>query len=382
MKKEERIALLCEVLSIPSDGKNEKAVADCLGKHFADHDISARELAYAPDRSNLIAQIGVGNHVLALSGHLDVVPAGDLKSWKSPPYAPELRDGKLYARGATDMKSGLVAMAIAMIELAKDKTMLDCCIRFLGTVGEETGLLGAQQLTDAGYAKDIEALIIGEPTGRRIVYAHKGICTITIHSHGKNAHSSMPEQGVNAIDNLILFYNRILPALSKLNRENAALGKLSFCNSVIRGGEQFNMVPAKASLTTNLRTIPEIENEEIISLFYDTMTDMNRTIPCMWLEMDLKQSDPPVFSDPSSKLVQTARAEAKKMFGLEIPIIGAPGATDAAKFIQGNKRMQVVVFGPGSETMHQVNEYVKIDDYLDMIDLYKNIIRAYFFEKP
>lgn len=275
-------------------------------------------------------------------------------------------------------------MAAAMMELADEQAGspgspgLQGRLRLFATVGEETGLLGAEQLTKLGYANDVEAMIIGEPTGRRIVYAHKGIVTANIASYGKSAHSSMPEHGVNAIDHLLLFYNRMETAFAKRQEENAALGKLTHCNSVIEGGEQHNIVPDRASLSVNIRTIPEAGNEDVLGMLREIITELNENVENMRLEITILQSDPPVFSDIHSRLMQTTQAEAKKMFGEELPVLGAPGATDAAKYIQGNKSMQIIVFGPGNDTMHQDNECVEEENYLEMIDLYKNIAGAYF----
>lgn len=378
MTRTQRLDLLKAVLSINTAGANEAKVANLLEKQLRAASIPSKQVEYAPNRSNLVAEIGSEGPVLALSGHMDVVPAGDPQAWATEPFEPLEKGGKLYARGAADMKSGLVAMAIAMLELADEGANLGGRLRLLATVGEETGLLGAEELTRAGYANDIEALIIGEPTGHRIVYAHKGICTYTVTSQGKSAHSSMPQNGVNAIDNLILFYNHMMEDFSRLDDENNVLGKMTWCNSVIQGGEQFNIVPERASLTANLRTIPEVNNERAVGILSNIVSTLNETVPDMQLKLEITQSDPPMFSNVRSRLVRIALAEAKKMFGKTLPVLGAPGSTDAAKFIQGNPAMQVIVFGPGNDTMHQANEYVEIQNYLEMVDLYKNIVRAYF----
>lgn len=377
MTREERIRFLEETLAIDTTNANEKQMADCIRKYLSNAGISSTEVEYAPGRNNLVAEIGTGGPVFGLSGHMDVVPVGDASKWGTSPFVPTEKEGKLYARGADDMKSGLVAMVIAMIELVEEKILLAGRVRLLATVAEESGLRGAEQLTKAGYADGMEALIVGEPSGRRIVYAHKGICNYTGTSFGKSAHSSMPQLGVNAIDNLLVFYNRMMDTFAKLTVENAALGGLTYCNSMIQGGRQANMVPDLASFTANLRTIPEADNERTIGILQDIIAEMNRTIPGMNLKLEVLQSDPPMFSNLDSKLVVTALAEAKKMFGEDLPVLGAPGATDAAKFVQANKDMQIIIFGPGSDTMHQDNEYVAIDNYLEMIDLYKNIIKSY-----
>lgn len=149
-----------------------------------------------------MAEISNGQgRVLGISGHMDVVAAGDQKLWSQDQYGADIVDGKLYGRGATDMKSGLAALVIAMIE-AKQKGDFSGTIRLLATVGEESGEVGARQLTDLGYADDLDAIIVAEPFNGRILYAHGGSYNYKIKSHGISAHSSTPDLGENAIHHL------------------------------------------------------------------------------------------------------------------------------------------------------------------------------------
>ena len=151
---------------------------------------------------------------------------------------------KLYGRGATDMKSGLVAMVLAMIELKEKEVPLNGAVKFLGTVGEEVGELGAGQLTEKGYADDLSALVIGEPTNYNLMYAHMGSINYSVVSHGKEAHSSMPEEGINAINNLNEFITEANQQMAEVtaNYENPELGRTIHNVTVIKGGtsEQYS----------------------------------------------------------------------------------------------------------------------------------------------
>lgn len=169
MEKEKRIAILQDVIKIRSVNNNEAEVADYYAKLLQTHGIDSTKINYQEGRDNLVATIKKGNSkkVLGLSGHMDVVDAGDESQWKFPPYEAVIDDNKLYGRGSTDMKSGLTAMVIAMIELAEEEVSFDGTVKLLATVGEEIGELGAQQLTEAGYADDLTGLLIGEPTENR-----------------------------------------------------------------------------------------------------------------------------------------------------------------------------------------------------------------------
>lgn len=376
MEKQAKIDLLMEMVSIRSENECETEVAQCIQKRLDAIEVSSRMVEFSKGRDNLIAEIGAGDKVLALSGHMDVVPVGKNDSWRTSPYVPHIKEGKLYGRGTTDMKSGLAAMTCAMVELVEEGVKLNGQVRLLATVAEETGLLGAHQLASSGFVDDVDALIIGEPSGGRIVFAEKGIVNYTVVSHGKSAHSSLPELGVNAIDNLMKFYNAMMNEFSKLNEANATLGPMTYCNSLIQGGVQANVVPDSASFTANIRTIPEVDNEKVIAAVSRIVDCLNESSKDMNLELTIDQNDPPVFTDAESQLMNVAQDELKNQ-GIDPVLLGVPGATDAAAFIAGNAQLQIIILGPGNESLHQENEYVEIEDYLAMCELYKRIASSY-----
>ncbi|EJG4232144.1 ArgE/DapE family deacylase [Listeria monocytogenes] len=373
MDQQKKIQILKDLVNIDSTNGHEEQVANYLQKLLAEHGIESEKVQYDVDRASLVSEIGSSNEkVLAFSGHMDVVDAGDVSKWKFPPFEATEHEGKLYGRGATDMKSGLAAMVIAMIELHEEKQKLNGKIRLLATVGEEIGELGAEQLTQKGYADDLDGLIIGEPSGHRIVYAHKGSINYTVKSTGKNAHSSMPEYGVNAIDNLILFYNEIEKYVASIHATNEILGDFIHNITVINGGNQVNSIPEKAELQGNIRSIPEVDNETLKRRIVEIVNELNKK-EHVKLELLFDYDKQPVFSDRNSSLVNVARDVAKGIIKEEIPLLGISGTTDAAEFTKAKKQFPVIIFGPGNETPHQVNENVSIGNYLEMVDVYKRI---------
>ncbi|EHZ6145179.1 ArgE/DapE family deacylase [Listeria monocytogenes] len=373
MERERKIQILKDIVNIDSTNGHEEQVANYLQKLFAEYGIESEKVQYDVDRASLVSEIGSNDgKVLAFSGHMDVVDAGDVSKWKFPPFEATEHEGKLYGRGATDMKSGLAAMVIAMIELHEEKQKLNGKIRLLATVGEEVGELGAEQLTQKGYADDLDGLIIGEPSGHRIVYAHKGSINYTVKSTGKNAHSSMPEFGVNAIDNLLLFYNEVEKFVKSIDATNEILGDFIHNVTVIDGGNQVNSIPEKAQLQGNIRSIPEMDNETVKQVLVKIINKLNKQ-ENMKLELIFDYDKQPVFSDKNSDLVHIAKSVASDIVKEEIPLLGISGTTDAAEFTKAKKAFPVIIFGPGNETPHQVNENVPVENYLEMIDVYKRI---------
>ncbi|MFX1448614.1 MAG: M20/M25/M40 family metallo-hydrolase, partial [Promethearchaeota archaeon] len=125
---------------------------------------------------NLITKIGTGQKKIILSGHLDVVPAGENSQWKYPPFSAELVDGKLYGRGACDMKGGLTMLIGTIIHLKEFPELLkNYTIFFLASADEESGMTGAYNYVKKGFMKDSILLIIGEPTNMNIGIAEKGL---------------------------------------------------------------------------------------------------------------------------------------------------------------------------------------------------------------
>ncbi|EHF3620247.1 ArgE/DapE family deacylase [Listeria innocua] len=373
MERERKIQILKDIVNIDSTNGHEEQVANYLQKLFAEYGIESEKVQYDIDRASLVSEIGSNDgKVLAFSGHMDVVDAGDVSKWKFPPFEATEHEGKIYGRGATDMKSGLAAMVIAMIELHEEKQKLNGKIKLLATVGEEVGELGAEQLTQKGYADDLDGLIIGEPSGHRIVYAHKGSINYTVKSTGKNAHSSMPEFGVNAIDNLLLFYNEVEKFVKSIDATNEILGDFIHNVTVIDGGNQVNSIPEKAQLQGNIRSIPEMDNETVKQVLVKIINKLNKQ-ENVNLELIFDYDKQPVFSDKNSDLVNVAKRVASDIVKEEIPLLGISGTTDAAEFTKAKKAFPVIIFGPGNETPHQVNENVSVENYLEMVDVYKRI---------
>ena len=376
MEKQKRIQVLQDVVRIPSVNGKEAEVADYLSQLLEEYGIESQHVTYCEGRDNLVASLSTGEgKVLGLSGHMDVVSAGDEAMWKYPPFEAHIDDNRLYGRGSTDMKAGLMALVIAMLELKEEGNPFRGTIKLLATVGEEVGELGSEQLTKKGYVDDLDALIIGEPTGYLLNYAHKGSINYTVISHGKEAHSSMPQEGYNAIRQLnecMLIINKKMDEVTEAY-VNEELGRTIHNITVIHGGEQVNSIPNKAFIQGNIRSIPEFGNEKLIALLEKIISQLNKksSFP---LELTIDYNKIPVQADKDSILIKTIQ----KQFDTPLPVVGGPATTDAAEFTKAKKSFDVAVFGPGvTGVPHQVNEYIEIDNYLEMIDVYKSIIKSY-----
>lgn len=376
---EQKVKILTDLVAIQSVNDHEQDVATYLQKLFAAHDIQARLIPLSDTRANLIAEIGTGHPVLGVSGHMDVVSPGDVATWQHDPFTVTAQAGKLFGRGITDMKAGLAALVIAMIELHAAGKPEHGAIRLMATVGEEVGETGSEAFYEAGTMNDVDALLIGEPTGYHIFSAHKGSMDVKLTSQGKAAHSSMPELGQNAIDPLLTLLNQANTAFRKTDRESAVLGKLTFNTTVFNGGNQVNSIPETATAEMNIRTIPEFDNATVTQVLQQLVTQENEQGGRV--TMDIYMSQSPVEEPRDNELSNLAATIGAGYAGAPIPKLALPAVTDASNLLKDKgHNYPFIVFGPGNETAHQVDEYVEQQMYLDFTVLYQKLMTAYLGE--
>ena len=372
--EEEKIKILADLIEIKSVNENEIEVANYLKKLFADYDIDSTIIPVTDTRVNLVAEIGSGHPIIGISGHMDVVSPGDESEWSSDPFKLTEKDGKLFGRGTDDMKAGLLNLALVMIELKENNKLQNGTVRFMATTGEEVGAAGSQKLYEEGYMEDVDCLVVAEPSHDTVIYSHKGSLNFKVASTGEAAHSSMPQNGYNAINPLMKYLLELDKKLNQDSHRNDVLGELVMSTTIFNSGDQVNSVPAKAVAEVNVRTIPEFDNEEVISLFKETAENYNEDGAN--IEVDITMSLPSVFTDGDSKMVKLAKELGEKYLGLEITQKGSPGVTDASNLLRDkDDDFPFMMFGPGETKMaHKVDEYVYKDYYLAFFDIYKELI--------
>jgi succinyl-diaminopimelate desuccinylase len=407
MQEEQKLSILKDIIAIQSVNDHEKDVAVYLKQLFDETGIKndILPLGDSKTRANLVAEIGNGKPVLAISGHMDVVEV-DADRWDTDPFTLTEKDGNLYGRGATDMKAGLVAMVIAMLELKESGAKIPGTIRLLATAGEEVGMPGAKAFKDQGYMDDVDALLITEPSGiYRAIYANKGELNVTVKSAGKAAHSSMPYLGNNAVEHLIAVLQKIKTEVKDITADfnNDVLGKTVINIDTIKGGNQVNAIPSAAEAEINIRTIPEFDNAKIWTKLQDIVNAYNASGTgeiTITVGMDVT----PISGNSDSKLLkdiqriaapfvssdklsdderQKLRAEAKAV-GIqnytpgEIIAEGVPGGTDASQLIiDQSVGFDFVMYGPGNNTPHQDNEFVPKSQFLNFINIYKQLFMEF-----
>ena len=406
---EEKIKILSDIVAIETVDRNEEDVANYLATLLSDYGIDSKVIPTGiPGRANLVAEIGSGSPVLAISGHMDVVSAGNAEAWTSDPYTLTERDGKLFGRGSTDMKGGLAALVIAMIEIKEQELLERGTLRLLATYNEENGAVGSIQLEEAGYVSDVDAIVIGEPTTGMIHPSHKGSMNFVVSSRGKSVHSSRPRGGINAIDPLMDFALAFKQAFKEATKDisfgqldfspvlnlygavegddagNQELDQLlkqpTFNVTVFRGGDQVNTIPDNAEVVFNIRTVPEFDNEAVKGIFaevYQEFLDKGADFD-LQLTLDLK----PLNGGVNSDLVQLTKTLGATYLNQDLEVVPMTGGTDGANFVANKPAgYPIIIFGPGSTTSHQIDEYVDKDEYLTFVNLYIDLLATYIENK-
>lgn len=406
---EEKIKILSDIVAIETVDRNEEDVANYLATLLSEYGIDSKVIPTGiPGRANLVAEIGSGSPVLAISGHMDVVSAGNAETWTSDPYTLTERDGKLFGRGSTDMKGGLAALVIAMIEIKEQGLLERGTLRLLATYNEENGAVGSIQLEEAGYVSDVDAIVIGEPTTGMIHPSHKGSMNFVVSSRGKSVHSSRPRGGINAIDPLMDFALAFKQAFKEATKDisfsqldfspvlnlygavegddagNQELDQLlkqpTFNVTVFRGGDQVNTIPDHAEVVFNIRTVPEFDNEAVKGIFaevYQEFLDKGADFD-LQLTLDLK----PLNGGVNSDLVQLTKTLGATYLNQDLEVVPMTGGTDGANFVANKPAgYPIIIFGPGSTTSHQIDEYVDKDEYLTFVNLYIDLLATYLENK-
>ncbi len=302
---------------------------------------------------------------LLLEGHLDVVPAED---WADRAFSPRVEDGWLCGRGACDAKASVTGMLLAMFDLAREGIRPPRPVIFLGAADEERGGGGAKQFVRT--APEVEAAVVGEPTGLIPVVAHKGGIRWEITFLGRSAHSSVPEHGVNAIREAM----RAIAALEALEGHFRAttshemLTGPTITPTMIRGGRAHNVIPDECAVWIDVRTVPGLPEQEA----KDRVIEALETMGVEARHGPVLVSTPPLDTNPQEPISQACLAACKKA-GTADRFGTLTGGTDAPIFAAAG--WPSIVLGPGDlHRAHAVDEKVSLEEVLKASGVYRDVI--------
>ncbi|MEM0054281.1 MAG: M20 family metallopeptidase [Nitrososphaeria archaeon] len=383
--KSEVVKLTQELIRIESVNPpgNELPVAELLADRLNKYGIETEVIEVSRNRANVVGILRGREEKPALlfNGHLDVVPVGEKSVWKFDPFSGEIFDGKVWGRGATDMKSGIAAMSVAAGLLAS-KYKLNGDLYITAFAGEETDSIGAKHYVDHNSLEDIGSIIVTEPTSLDIVIAEKGTLWLEFETFGKSAHGSQPHIGVNAIEHMMLLLQSIKDTWEKIPYlKDPYLSQPTINIATINGGVKTNVVPDKCTATIDLRFLPSQNRQVIIEKMYETIEKLKKEITNFKAEMRIINERQPVITSENEEIVKITKELGPLIVGRELGIYGVSFYTDAAIFAT-KRKIPTIILGPGEydfrnniSLAHQPNEYVRIENLEKAVMLYFEIAK-------
>ena len=303
---------------------------------------------------------------LVILGHLDTVPIGS--GWTLPPLEGVIKDGKIFGRGACDMKAG-VAVAIGLIEALKESGIQPAGdIVFVATVDEEApDMAGAHALVSAGKLREDDQVIALEPTGTRLRIAQMGLRWIDVHVTGRMAHAGRAHLGIDSAHIMSRIVDKLKGHIASLPHEDPILGKARFTCGVFNAGVATNVVPPTADAKFDVRIVPPMEIGDVIPLVEKIASEVIKDFPGATFSITgLGAPRPPVQADDDSLIVTGIRSAYQSISGSPIPFGGADGHeayTDASMVAALTNSRSCTVFGPGStDQAHTADEFVRISE--------------------
>ncbi len=345
----------------------ERAVAQLLREHLEPFGFSCISVG-SSDRPNLIfsskdEELGP----IVFHGHMDTVPVGDLASWIHDPFSGTIVGGKLYGRGACDMKGPVAALAEAMIQYSNKHKEMPFVL--LCTSDEESGCSGAEAVADSGALAGIEYGVCAEPTNLNVLVGEKGMLWTKIIARGKAAHGSRPSEGVNAIQ----LCTKAIEALSSHEyyyEANDLMGKMTLNVGMIQGGIKINVVPDYCESSLDMRTVKGQTTERMLEQMKQVITDagLGDTVSLEYIH-----GKPAVNTPKDARVVQITANAVESVTGERYPLRAATYGTDCS-VLQPRIGIMNVICGPGSiEQAHQPNEFIRIDQLQESVEVYLKI---------
>jgi succinyl-diaminopimelate desuccinylase len=337
----------------------------------------------APGRPNVIGWLGEktpGRRSLLLEGHTDVVTEGDPTEWAHPPFGAELISGRIYGRGAADMKSGLAAAMIAAAAFKRAGVTPRGKLVVGALVDEEGGMIGVRHLIGTPVGRELDAAIICEPEENELCLEQRGVVWARVRVRGKMAHGAMPEAGINPIVCLGALL-RDVPALEKRLRKRCERSRYlrppTVTPTIVQapprgvGVPQSNVIPALAEATLDVRLTPGIDADgvrEEIEALCRKAADAHPGIKIEWEPVNPFRLATKV--DRKEPLVQAMVRGVKKATGRAAKYGGVPGSTDGT-ILRMELGIPIVTCGPGNRLIpHQVDEYVEVAEVVDAAKIY------------
>ena len=323
---------LVRIKSVNPPG-DELPAAEYVASTLEKAGLEVELVRHSPTRASVLARLRSSREIpaLLLNGHLDTVPVGNEK-WTHEPFRGELAEGKVWGRGAADMKGGLAALMVAAKILAEARVALRGDLLLTATASEETDSLGATTLAARSDLGPVQAVVIPEPSYNDIFVAEKGAFWLEITTRGKTAHGSMPDLGRNAVMMMVALISE-LERLTIPYQEHPMLGGFSRSINTIEGGVKTNVVPDSCIITIDMRTVPGQDHRAILRQVEELIAGLSRRIPGFQASLKVINDRLPVETSPDEPVVQKFVGVVGEVTGERPVPKGVRYYTDAVAFV-------------------------------------------------
>jgi acetylornithine deacetylase len=359
------VASLVAIDSVNPDlvpgGVGEAAIAEFVAGWLREAGLEVTVDEPAPGRPSVVgvARGTGGGRSLMLNAHTDTVGVEGMED----PHVPRVRDGRLYGRGAYDMKGGLAAIMLAGARWARAPGRGDVIVT--AVADEEHASIGCQSMLRRWRA---DAAVVTEPTGLRVCVAHKGFVWVDVETRGRAAHGSRPQEGIDAIVKmgpLLTGLSRMESALAR--RPHPLVGAPSVHASLIEGGQELSSYPERCLLRVERRTVPGEHADGVREEFEALVDEARAADPGLRVDLRVGLVRDPFEVSPLQDVVTALRRAVEASTGRPADVYGDTPWMDAA-LIQASG-IPTVVFGPGGEGAHALVEWVSLDDVATCADV-------------
>jgi len=378
--KTDPVSLTANLIRCPSVTPEEGGAIELLERLLETNGFSCTRIIRG-QVSNLFAKWGSGKNgrVFGFNGHTDVVPVGDLSSWSVDPFGAEVKEGFLYGRGATDMKSGVAAFVAAAIDFVNNNPPDGSVI--ITITGDEEGDAEDGTVAILDWMKQngekIDHCLVGEPTspskmGEMMKIGRRGSMTAKVIATGVQGHSAYPDRAKNPILAMVKLLDILASHQLDTGTEHFDPSTLAI-TSVDTGNKASNVIPASTTATINIRFNDSHSGSSLISWLEEEIDKVSAEYGIQF-KTDFKITGES-FITPPGELSELISEAVKKELGVQ-PKLSTTGGTSDARFIKNI--CPVTEFGLVGKTMHAIDERVEINQINQLKEIYTRILEAYF----
>jgi succinyl-diaminopimelate desuccinylase len=381
-------AFLCDLVRIPSvNGRDpEQSLVIRIEEEARKLGLDSRLVSLQPDRPNIVVTYGAGTDRFALIAHMDTVAEGDPAGWSSPPFAADVKDGRIIGRGAADNKAGIVC-GLYTLALLRDLNLIDPVLQqviFAGVVDEESGAcspLGVRHLLDSGALLARGAIYTY--TSDIVCIGHRGLIRLELSARGQSVHAGVAEwhnreRGANAVtalaDLLLKLEALSIPAIAPPGFEH--LGFTITPGTIFQGGSYPSIVPDSASAVVDIRLLPGQSSSEVLERVRAQIRSVETERPRIMFEMNVIVDIPGAFISQDHPLALLARDYTEEVTGRRWITAGAGPANEGYMLI-GAGIPTLCGFGPTGGNPHAPDEWVELDSLPATLAMYTGLIHEY-----